>query len=168
MALRTSQTRKLRNFIDGINELTKYKLYVGATEHLDEKAEDATGLYKSDATLGEVVYAHEFGLGNLPVRSLVHAPMESDTAKEIAQMVIESPEFIGLMEKRQHKKALDILGEHLSEFLRDNWYNGGAYGEKFEELSETYEARKTKAGYGNQPLLTTLQMGDVFGWEIRR
>lgn len=158
---------EVTDYVNALKGLMDKTLEVGIISKADDPVKDAPSLYKGGKlTLGELALIHEFGLGNNPVRSIIQVPLESSEA----QAIIEESLATALTWKQfgqgeaGEKKVLDRIGKRLVNLLT-NWYLTGGNG-TWEDLSPEYETRKTRAGYSETPLNTTLQLGEAFEYRI--
>lgn len=158
---------EVADYVNALKGLMDKTLEVGIISKADDPVKGAPNLYEGGRlTLGELALIHEFGLGNNPVRSIIQAPLESSEA----QAIIEESLATALTWKQfgqgeaGEKKVLDRIGKRLVNLLT-NWYLSGGKG-TWDDLSPDYEKRKTKAGYSETPLNTTLQLGESFEYRI--
>lgn len=158
---------EIADYVNALKGLTNKTLEVGIISKADDPVKDAPNLYEGgELTLGELALIHEFGLGNNPVRSIIQAPLESSEAQSIIEESLATEltwKQLGRGEAGE-KKVLDRIGKRLVNLLT-NWYLTGGDG-TWEDLSPDYERRKTKAGYSETPLNTTLQLGEAFEYRI--
>ena len=158
---------EIADYVNALKGLTDKTLEVGIISKADDPVKDAPNLYEgSELTLGELALIHEFGLGNNPVRSIIQAPLESSEAQSIIEESLAREltwKQLGQGEAGE-KKVLDRIGKRLVNLLT-NWYLSGGEG-TWDDLSPDYEERKTKAGYSETPLNTTLQLGEAFEYRI--
>ena len=158
---------EVADYVNALKGLVDKTLEVGIISKADDPVKDAPNLYEGgELTLGELALIHEFGLGNNPIRSIIQAPLESSEA----QAIIEGSLATALTWKQfgqgeiGEKKVLDRIGKRLVNLLT-NWYLTGGDG-TWDDLSPDYARRKTKAGYSETPLNTTLQLGEAFEYRI--
>jgi hypothetical protein len=158
---------EIADYVNALKGLTNKTLEVGIISKADDPVKDAPNLYEGgELTLGELALIHEFGLGNNPVRSIIQAPLESNEAQSIIEESLATEltwKQLGQGEAGE-KKVLDRIGKRLVNLLA-NWYLSGGDG-TWDDLSPEYERRKTKAGYSETPLNTTLQLGEAFEYRI--
>lgn len=158
---------EIADYVNALKGLTNKTLEVGIISKADDPVKDAPDLYEGGKlTLGELALIHEFGLGNNPIRSIIQAPLESSEAQTIIEESLATEltwRQLGQGEAGE-KKVLDRIGKRLVNLLT-NWYLTGGDG-TWEDLSPDYERRKTKAGYSETPLNTTLQLGEAFEYRI--
>ena len=158
---------EVADYVNALKGLMNKTLEVGIISKADDPVKDAPNLYEGgELTLGELALIHEFGLGNNPVRSIIQAPLESSEAQAIIEESLATEltwKQLGQGEIGE-KKVLDRIGKRLVNLLT-NWYLSGGEG-TWDDLSPDYERRKTKAGYSETPLNTTLQLGEAFEYRI--
>lgn len=158
---------EVADYVNALKGLMNKTLEVGIISKADDPVKDAPNLYEGgELTLGELALIHEFGLGNNPVRSIIQAPLESSEAQAIIEESLATAltwKQLGQGETGE-KKVLDRIGKRLVNLLT-NWYLSGGEG-TWDDLSPDYEKRKTKAGYSETPLNTTLQLGEAFEYRI--